>query len=114
MTVAGPITGRSLRPLGTQISGTKSPPSLGFLAPFLGRFFGYEISQLWETIPVLKFGVLQRRGRGGKEVVPMAELTSSWAPQTGRSHWSSFPLGQRRGPHSHPSKAPEAWPGIGP
>lgn len=87
MTVAGPISGRSLGPLLTQMSGTKALSPLGFPAPFLGRVLGYEISPLWETIPVLKFGVPQRTRRGGKETVPTGGLTSSWALRRGRTYW---------------------------
>ena len=51
--------------------------SLEFPAPFLGRFSSYEISQSGETFPAFNFLMPPKTERGGKEVVPVVECSSS-------------------------------------
>lgn len=71
MTVAGPISGRSLGPLLTQMSGTKALSSLGFPAPFLGRVLGYEIRPLWKPSLCLNLGCHKGQGEEGKRQCPL-------------------------------------------
>lgn len=116
--VAGTTARRTLRPLLTQISGTKALYSPGFPSPFLGRFFRHEISQLWEKIPAFKFLMPPKTGkgggkRGGKEAVPMVELLSSQGPgEMHFFHLARLPSEAAPGGPSHSSSNSEAQPGV--
>ena len=111
--VAGTTARRTLRPLLTQISGTKALYSPGFPPPFLGRFFRYETSQLWEKIPAFKFLMPPKTERGGKEAVPTVELLSSQGPgEMHFFHLARLPSEAAPGGPNHSSSNSEAQPGV--
>lgn len=82
--------------------------SLEFPAPFLGRFFRYEISQLWETIPIFKFLMPKGQREEGKTVV---EFTPSQRPKERVFTLPSSLLAWES--HRYPSSHPDITAGQG-
>lgn len=106
MTVAGPISGRSLGPLLTQMSGTKALSSLGFPAPFLGRVLGYEIRPLWKPSLCLNLGCHKGQGEEGKRQCPWGGAHIFLGAQKGQALLVKFPSGAAPGSPQSCSQRP--------